>query len=357
MWKGFTGNLIRRTNQHWLIWGLILLACVVLYFGYGWSYFSGFLSSPRATTTQQLTTASSPSDFSDPFVSVTSESTEPTGFQEIRREGGQASVQAAFVSAVIGGRRMLIRVAPEDVPSATVQGSTFSGQIKRVNDLRNRIVGNYAPPDGSLLPIYLDTYQYRASGYAALALAIPVLLVALWMLQRWLQVSADSSRHSLGRGLSAQGDLETLVPWIDSNMAAPHATFSRGSTRADVSQHWLIVSTYMGGAAMQISSIVWVHRSLIKRRLFFAIPVGRRYLVNVYDQFGQRLAIQLSEAKAQELFEQLRRVTPNAIHGFNRRLFAMWRGMSNKTGLPEAAAAMLGGETLPEQRVTNQYGG
>ena len=354
MWNGFVGKLIRRTNQHWLICGLAVLACVLLFFAYSWSYFSGFFAAPHVATTEQLTMASSPADFPDPFVSVTSESTEPTDLQDRPPDTGN-SVRAAFVSAIIGGRRMLVRVAPDEIPSATLPAVTYTGEIKRVDALRHHVFGKYSPPDGSLLPIYLDTYQYRTHGYLALLLAVPVLFFALWMLQRWLQVSSDFSRHSLCRGLSAQGQIDTLVQWIDSNMTVSHATFKRGSTQADLSTHWLVVSTYMSGAAMQVSSIVWIHRSLVRRRLYFAITVGKSYLVNVYDQFGQRAAISLSEAKAQELFGHLRTMTPHAIHGFDKRLLAMWRSMRGKAGFAEAAHAMLGGESLPDQRITNQY--
>ena len=355
MWNGFVGKLIRRTNQHSLIFGLAALACVVLFFACSWNYYSEFFATPHVATTEQLTAASSPADFSDPFVSVTSESTEPTDLQEMQHDNGNTSVQAAFLSAVIGGHRMLVRVAPDAVPSATLPAATYTGEIKRVDDLRSHIFGKYSPPDGGLLPIYLDTYRYRNHGYLALLLVAPVFFFALWILQRWLQVANDFSRHSLCRGLSAQGQIDTLVQWIDSNMAVPHATFQRGSTQADVTTHWLVVSTYMSGTAMQLASIVWVHRTLVKRRLYFAITIGKRYLVNVYDEFGQKVAIQLSEAKAQELFEQLRTMTPHAIHGFDKRLLAMWRSMRGKAGFAEAAQAMLGGETLPDQRVTHQY--
>ena len=358
MWEGFVGNLIRRTSQRMLIVALVLLAGLTLFFAYKRSYFFGFFAGPHTVTAQQLTAASSPAAFANPFLSVADEGEEPTDLQEIHNEDGRNVLEASFASAVVGAHHMLVRVAPdaanaaEHLPSATV-----TGEIKKVDDLRGSVYGNYAAPAGDLLPIYLDTYNYRTSGYIALALCIPILLLALWLLWRWFQISSDFSRHPLCRKLSGQGQLEMLVQQIDSEMAAPHTSYRRGGRRAEVSQHWLVASQPMSAVAMQLAGIVWIHRTLVKRRLYFVLTVSKRHLVNVYDQFGQKTAIQLTEASAGQLFEELRRLTPRAIHGFDKRVQSLWRKTPNKTGFPEAAAALLGGEVLPDLRVTSQYSG
>lgn len=349
MWNGFVGRLIRRTNQHWLIWGFEVLACAILFLGYHWTYLHGFFTAPRVATAEQLASASSPADFSDPFLSVKADSTEPTGIAETESAGGENAVKAAFVSAVLDGRRMLVRVAPDDVPSTTLPGGVFAGEIKRIGDLRSRIPSLALTPD--FLPLYLDTYQYRGHGFLLLALAAPVLIVALWILQHWLQVVVDPGRHSLCRGLSGQGELDTLVQWIDSNMSAPHTTYIQANTIVDLGQHWLVTGGYLAGVAIQISAIVWIHRLVVKRRIFFLIPAGSRSLVSVYDQFGQHARISLSASVAQQLFDQLCSLAPNAIHGFDRRLPALWRSMKNKSAFLEAAKAMLGGASLPEERL------
>lgn len=358
MWDGFVGNLIRRTNQRMLITALVVLACLAAFFAYNRRYFYGFFTGPRTVTAQQLTSATSPAVFTDPFLQVTDEGAEPTDLEEVTHEDGRDRVTAGFVSVVVDGHHMLVRVAPDAVPAdggTAIPAAMLTGRIEAIGALRGHIYGSYATPKGDLLPVYLDTYNYRGFGYGSLAIGLPILALAFWLLWRWWQASSDFSRHPLSRKLAAQGQLEMLIQQIDSEMAAPHMTFSRRTGRADLSQHWLIISQFMGVVAMQVPSIVWVHRSLIKRRVYFFITVSKRHLVNVYDQFGQKAAIQLSETQAGELFTHLRTVTPPAIHGFDKRLLSLWRKTPNKTGFAEAASAMLSGQVLPDQRITNRY--
>lgn len=361
MWDGFIGNLIRRTNQRILITALVLLACIAAFFGYNRRYFYAFFAGPRTVTAQQLTTASSPAAFPDAFLRVGDDSAETTNLEEVRREDGRDSVAANFESVVVGGHHMLVRVAPDSFPASdtatALPATTLTGEVKRVDDIRNQIYGSYSTPAGDLLPVYLDTYDYRNFGNIALAIAIPLALLGLWMLWRWWQTSSDLSRHPLCRRLAKQGQLELLIQQIDSEMSAPHVTYSRRGVRADVTQHWLINSQLFTGLVMHVPEIVWVHRSLVKRRIYFFITVSKRHLLNVYDQSGQKMAIQLSEAQAGEFFEHLRSLTPRAVHGYDKRLSSLWRRTASKAGFPEAAAALLSGQPLPDQRVSNQYGG
>ncbi len=361
MWDGFIGNLIRRTNQRLLITALLFLAGIAAFFGYNHRYFYGFFAGPRPVTAQQLTAAPSAAAFANPFVTLTDESATTTNLEEMHTEDGRESETAAFESVVVGGHHLLVRVAPDAFPAADsaapLPAGALTGQIKRLDDVRNSVYGHYATAEGDLLPIYLDTYDYREFGYISLAIGLPLLLFSLYLLWRWWQVSSDFTRYPLCRKLAKQGQLELLIQQIDSEMAAPHTTFSGRGTRADVSRHWLVISHFMGGVAMQLSNIVWVHRSLVKRRIYFVITISKRHLVNVYDLSGQKAALQLAEAKAAEFFEHLRNVTPQAVHGYDKRLLSLWKRTPDKAGFPAAAAAMLSGQTLPDQRVTNQYGG
>ena len=360
MWDGFIGNLIRRINQRVLITALVLLACVAAFFGYNYRYFYGFFAGAHTVTAQQIAAAPSAAAFPDPFLKVTDESAETTNLQELHTQDGRQSETAAFESVVVGGRHMLVRVAPDAFPAADatpLPAGTLTGVIKSTDDLRNSVYGHYATAQDDLLPVYLDTYDYREFGNIALAIGIPIVLLALWMLWRWWQTSSDFSRHPLSRQLAKHGQLELMVQQIDSEMTAPHMTFGHRAAKADVTQHWLVLSQYMNATAMQVPAIVWVHRSLVKRRIYFFITISKRHLVNVYDNSGKKAAIQLAEAKAGELYEHLRNVTPQAVHGYDKRLLTLWKQTPNKAGFPDAAAAMLSGQTLPDQRVTSQYSG
>ena len=356
MWNGFIGDLIRRTNRRLLITAFLLLACLALFFGYNRGYFYGFFHGPRTVSAQQLTAAASPAAFPNRFVAVQDEREEPTQLEDISHKDGQDYVEAGFMSAVVGGHHMLVRVGPDAVPVSGASAATLTGQLKSVDDLRNHLEGSYSTPQDDLLPVYLDTYEYKTFGYGSLAIGVPLLLLALWMLWRWWQVSSDLSRHPLCRRLAAQGQLELMIQQIDSELAAPHLTVGRRGASAHVTPHWLLIDNFFGGSVMQLSTIAWVYRSLIKRRLYFVITVSKRHLLNVRDMSGHKAAIQLSEAKTQQLYDGLRQATPRAVHGYDKRLLSLWRSTPNKAGFPDAAAAMLSGQTLPDQRVANTYG-
>ena len=355
MWNGFLGNLIRRTNQRLIIAALLILAGLAIFFGYNRSYFLGLFTGPHPASAQQLTSAATPAAFRNPFVTVTDEHADPTGLQDVHESEGREYVDASFVSAIVGGHHMLVRIGPATDPSAVPQ--MLTGQIKSVADLRGHLYGDYQTAAGDLLPIYLDTHEYKQFGYVSVAICAPILLLALWMLWRWWQVSSDFSRHPLCRRLAAQGQLELLVQQIDSEMAAPHLTVGHRANAVHVTPNWLLITNYFNGIVMPMSAVVWVYRSLVKRRIYFFITVSKRHLLNVFDQTGQKGAVQLNDAKTAELFDALRIATPRAVHGYDKRLLSLWRRTPNKAGFPDAAGALLSGQTLPDQRVSNQYGG
>lgn len=364
MMDGFIGNLIRRNNQRLLAVPLLLLALVVLFFGYNHSYFLGFFAGPHAVTAQQFSAAATPRAFANPFLVVSADatpgSTHSTELREVERRNGDVFVRARFLDVLVDGRHMLVRVAPgTDLTDAALAASTQqTGEIKSVSDLlHNRSLDGGYSYQGQLSPLYLDTYDYKGFGYVTLALGCIALAFAGYMLWRWSQVSGDLTRHPLCRQLAKQGQLESLLHQIDSEMAAPQLTLKRRTSAAYLTPHWLVTSCVFTVSAMQLSSVVWIYRSLVKRRIYFFITISKRYLLIAHDAFGQKLAVQLSDAQTRQLDEHLRIATPRAVHGYNKRLLSLWRRTAAKEGFPSTATALLNGQPLADQRVANQYGG
>ncbi len=364
MWSGFTGDLIRRANQRSLILALALLAGLTLFFGYNRGYFSGFFAGPHTISTRQLAQAFSLRGIGNPFVRVEIPSTQLTNLVERKRDDGEATahIAARFLGTDINGRILLIRVAPDvaapaavqEDPNASMPGGTFIGYLRATPASRAANARTYGF-ESDLLPLYLDTYEYKSFGYVSLVITLPLLALSLWLLWRYFQVSGDPARHPLVRKLSNYGQMELLLQQLDVEMSAPHFMVKRRGQALHITEHWLLATTTFGGAAVPIKDLVWIYRRVVKRKIYMFITVGKTHLLLSFDRFGRKISSQLTEAQTADVFNRLRTVTPQAVSGYDKRLQALWRRTANKAGFPEEARMLTAGQILPDQQISNNY--
>jgi hypothetical protein len=92
---------------------------------------------------------------------------------------------------------------------------------------------------------------------------------------------------------------------------------------------------------MQLQDLVWAYRHLVKRKIYFLITVSKRHSLIVYDRLGHKVQTQLDETKVSEALQELTRMAPQAVYGYDKRLFKLWRKNKDKSGFLSEARAML----------------
>ena len=350
MWNGFCGNLIRRSNRNLLLCTLGLMAGVAAFAAYNAKYFSSFFSGAHIETPDQLASANA-AKLPDTFVRLPIESATPTGLQHETTNDShpEGYVDSEYLATRVGHQIMLIRASGGSWADM-VPAQIFEGRLRPVSaDIQSKI--SSANPSLQFMPVYLDTVDYKENGILFLVFGIPLMVLALVLLWRYLQYSGDYARHPFAKRLTQYGQLEMLVQEIDSETSGAQATFKHHTATVSITQHWMLISTPFSGIAMRLDRIVWAYRHVMKRKLYFAITIAKRHSIIAFDNLGQRTQAQLSEEKVNEILKELAARVPQAIYGFDKRLLKLWKscGKDKSDFLAQAGAIVSPQEALKER--------
>lgn len=367
MWNGFCGDLIRRTNNRLLVLVLATAAGLILFFGINRAYFTGFFIGPRATTNTELRNATDASAFRNSIVKLRGGTTANAKLAEYSKDDSHPNgyVSARYLTTDVGGKLLLVRVSPftplaqDDVDrTQTLPEGDFTGQVQAFNSKMAAMVDRANQMGGNYLPYYVDAYDYKAFGWVSSVLCG---LLALWAAYgglKYAQRNGNPAEHPFAQSLARFGALESIVPQLDAEMAAAHSTFTYRANVAEVTANWYVTTSYLGAKAAQLSSLVWIFRKIVKRRVYFVIPAGTQQSVVSLDRFGQRAVVQLKAMQIDELIALLKNVAPKAIYGYDKRVNKLWRAgrkSTDRIAFTTEAQAMLAGQQLPEAMIARKY--
>ncbi|AEU34717.1 DUF6709 family protein [Granulicella mallensis] len=366
MLPGFSSKIMQERNKRLL--NLVLFFAVVLlgFFAYEWQYFYSFFSGSHAVSSTELTSFAKASDAKNIFVLVQPGETRDTGLQDTTTNDEHEKVTvASFYTTVIGGKTLLVRgpigleygvsgVSLSDAMSGTAftLSRSLEGMLRPLNGDAKEVIRRYTDrPDNSttdFLPYYLDMQDYKSFGYISLAIAGVVLLLAVWLLFLYMQRTSNPAKHPYNKRLAAYGPVDVLTQQIDEEMAGPHTTISQRFYKVEISDHWVVGNQLL--LPMQIDRIVWVHRRIVKRKMYFVVTVGKNHFVDVYDDLGHKLMVTMKPEKLTELFDVLRQRAPQAVFGYSKELEKLWNGLKKpeKANFP-GRVQMLPAQTLGEK--------
>ncbi|MBT9331360.1 DUF6709 family protein [Paracidobacterium acidisoli] len=344
MWNGFCGNLIRRTNRNLLILLVIVFAALIAFFGFNRQYFLGFFRGAQSVTAQQLIAISGSAQAGDRFIRLQGGRTIDTGITHITKDDNHPGgyTDSYFLATAVGDRFLIVR-SPHSL-AATVDSASFEGRLQPVYpELRSHLIDPVVQdnPGVRFLSFYLDEEDYKTFGWTSVIIAAPILLLALWGLWLYLQRSGEFSRHPFAKRLARCGQLEMLTQQIEAETSQAHFQAKRGTVSLDITQHWLLSGSLFSATPMQLQDLVWAYRHVMKRKVYFLITVSKRHSLIAYDRLGQKVQTQLDEAKVSEALQELARLAPQAVYGYDRRLFRLWRKNKDKSGFLSEARAML----------------
>lgn len=360
MWNGFCGGVVRRGNRNLLICALVLIAGAAALAAFNAKYIAGFFAGAHAADAAQLST-SNPSTLENSFVRVPVERAVATGIEHVTRDDSHPNgyVDSEYLAAPAGNKMMIVRVSGGNWAD-NIPAQTFEGRLRPLTaDLQSKIGGVVAgdPSLPSLMPVYLDTVDYKENGYLILIFGTPLLLLALWLLWKYMQYSSDYTRHPFAKKLANYGQLEMLVQEIDSETSGAHPTYRRRGTSVVITQRWLLVKTLWGGAPMRLDHLVWAYRHVVKRKIYFIITVSKWHSVMAFDDLGQKIQAQLTEQKVNDALKDMAARAPQAVYGFDTRLQTLWKasGKDKSRFLPEARAIVSPQDALGERNTSTLW--
>jgi hypothetical protein len=368
MWNGFCGDLIRRSNKFLLIMSSILFAGIVIFYGFNIHYFTGFFLGGHAATAAELIHAKSADDFTNPFVAIQGGETIPTDLQEVTTDDSHPNgyITARTIVTKIGDHELFVRVSPSHSLFFANPGGgdnaqpslSVTGTLKPLSTSKQEFASR-AQAMGSpvFLPYYLDSYEYKEFGWWSVVITGALAICCAWMFWLYLQRSADFTRHPFAKQIAHCGELAMLTQQIDSECAGAHFTVTNRAVTVHITQHWYIMTNAMAGSISRLDNLQWVYRTIIKRKMYYVITVGKNYQLNTFDKFGTKILAQLNEAKTGEAMSQLRSVAPQALYGYDKRVLKLWASYKKRDKSTFAAEAkqLVGGQPLPEVVTQNKY--
>ncbi len=365
MWDGFCGEVIRRGNKRMLILAVVLLAGVALFYAFNLSYFTGFFLGSHKVAPSELLAAKDTGSFKNSLVTVDGGETEPTGVEEVTNDDSHPDgyVSARYLVTTIGDSQMFVRVDPQHdlflgAQQKTLPSYNVTGHLKPLSEKQKDLIAKSKTlGGGNFLPFVLDAYEYKEFGWWSVVITSVIALLCLWMLVQYLQRSSDFTKHPFAKQLARHGELAMMTQQVDAECASAHYTSTHRAATAHITQHWYIVTNGMGGSfAVRLADLQWVHRMIVKRRMYF-ITVGKTYQINAYDRFGTKVLAPLDDAKTNETLEMLRKVAPQAIYGYDKRIQKLWktyRKRDKSTFIPEAMQ-LVGSQPLGDAVTSNRY--
>ena len=328
MWDNLIGKQIRRSTRNLLLWNSLiligLLVAAVCTSGYWLNFFAGPFPLER-NKLLQLRNA----DVNENFVTIDSDGAVDSGWREIttkKRRGVVTSRRETgkYLLVDIGDKWLIVKVDMDD----PVQDKRRTGKLVNLpGQLGSDVVRNYvmatrmAAPAKPLLPMMLDTGNFRIGGWIALVIGVPVALVCAWNVLRAVRRFGNYDSHPLVKVLRRYGEPEEVAAQIEEQATGDDVEDVSGVT---FTRSWLIRPTMFGIDLIHLGDAAWVYKTSTKHYTH-GIPTGTTYGSVLCDIHGNSMTLQMSESKCDDFAAAVCSRVPWVLAGFDADLQQMWK--------------------------------
>jgi len=216
-------------------------------------------------------------------------------------------------------------------------------QIRRCN--RNLLITNLLLLGAAIT--YASMIHYVGDWWWALAIDVPLLLLATWNLSKWKKRAWDYTCHPICKRLARFGTLEQVIQEIEAAILTNPVERIAG---VKLFGPWLFKPKFFGLTCFHVPDIVWVYKKVTRHSINF-IPTGKSFAALLYDRYGYSTEIQASEKKIVVLMTHIIKHCPWTIAGFSKDLEKLWTSRKGafvaavderRKEAPKAAAASTG---------------
>lgn len=318
---------IRRCNQNLRLHNLVGL---VLLNALGWSqfrYLRNCFLSPQTIDFAQLLQVTDPSKLDRDFVTFTSTKALDTGYQKVSkssRSGTETTTNKYAIALVVSEKALLVAAEPDD----NLQKPTFTGTLATIDsDVQSKIVDplmqEQSALKGRLLPVMLETGDYRFWAYFLMPLLLIGGGILSWNLYQAQLRSKDPRKHPLYKLLARHGDGDTIATEIDRELRTYHNAEQLTPTVTYITPNWRVHPDTYGVQATQLDRLMWIYKKVTKHSVNF-IPTGKSYQLFTHDNFGREQSIKMSEQQIDDTLGQVNRHAPWAVVGFSDEIKSLW---------------------------------
>jgi hypothetical protein len=222
------------------------------------------------------------------------------------------------MAMTVGKHILVVKAKPGDIRQ------NYTGTLTSMpDDLKKEVYSGLGEPDlqAATLRLLLDaTSSYGDALILAYVVVGALVVSGLWMFFLSKRRIEMPERHPLCKALSKYGPLYSVVPEIDSDVAAGTSSFSS----VTFSRNWIISCWLTQVAVIRRDEIIWVYKKRTKHSVNF-IPTGSSYSLVLRDARGKLLELSNSEQMVDGYLASLGQQTPWVIFGYDRKLEKLYK--------------------------------
>jgi hypothetical protein len=329
MWDNLIGRLIRRSIFSLMVWNFAFLFFLAIA-AYGMkAYWINFFAGPMPLGHDALLTVRD-ANLNEYFVSVECAGAVDSGLREFttfKQNDGSVRSRAATAKYQVleVGEKLLIAKSPIDDPAIRKRAT---GKLVNLPDpLRNELSRAYGRRtdvdvlNESVLPVMLDTSNYRSIGWKMLALGLPAMLLCVWNVIKAARRLGNHDLHPLAKVMRRFGEPSEVACHIERESAGEKMHMIGG---AIFTRSWLIRSTMFSVDLVHLADAAWMYKSRISTYLY-GVPAGTSFGTVLCDIRGKAFSFRLSDSQCDAFIIAVSHRVPWILVGFDDKLQQLWK--------------------------------
>ncbi|HKD35399.1 MAG TPA: DUF6709 family protein [Pirellulales bacterium] len=314
----YVGAQIARGNRNLLMWNAAILIGLVAVSWFARVYIYNFIAGPFAADDKSLLELAAKTEHPSllAYVDAGSRKLIDTGFrQETTVNNRVESTYAYFVTPVAD--KFLLVLAKSAADGGQLLGPDYRIPDKEQQEIVRQIENDTPAVKGRILPIMLNrTAVFRGAGYVGLAVCLPLFLLALWNISKFISRSVNPHSHPVFNSFSAAGDAGKIAAKIDEQVA--EGAVDRFG-RVVITPAWLLWQNPFGLTAVSLDDGVWYHLRTISHH------GAKSHSIIAHLRNGKAKQVPVRGKFAPAAIQAIAKRVPWALFGYDKQLQTNWQ--------------------------------
>jgi hypothetical protein len=195
-------------------------------------------------------------------------------------------------------------------------------EAKRAN--RNLLVTNAVILATTIAAFALNRDIDYKENIVPVLIGVGILLLAGWNCVRAIRRSNEIQTTPIWRQVAIFGDVEQLAAQIEQDQLMGKTKFRN----LVLTPGWVIRKSFFSTWVSPLADLAWAYKKVTKHYTNF-IPTGKTYAAIIIGRHRQRIEVQLSQKKTDELLRVLAERVPWAIYGHSKEIADAWQKDAN----------------------------
>ncbi len=320
---------IRRCNRNLLFVNGIILLIIISTGFYQIRYLYNFFFGPFDTDGKTLISIKEPDKVEKYFCTITGEEVYDSGVQHVvtnvdkytNKVTGER-IEAYYYILVVNKRYLIVKSPDRE------RNHSYSGAIVKIPaDVKNTILDQVKEQETKayFLPFMMDATNFRTNGYWYFGITLPILLIVLWNLIKFVQRNNCHEEHPVYKRLGKYGVASDIASRINDEIIAQ--SLITGSIKTTPS--WLLIERFFTLDIENLADIIWVYKKITTHKAYGVITTGQTFELCIMTRDGKAIYTTGKEIQIDEIIRNICNKAPWVIAGFSAEIKNLWDRQRN----------------------------